>query len=162
MHAGRAAELEIRLNRQADEIAMLRQAVENKQQEAERERFEVEKLRQAAAGAVGRAAGLLDGRSITSVWKPMRLRRQAAALRNSGIFDAEWYLRHYVDVASAGIDPLRHYVEFGAKEGRVPNPTLAPATGKPELNAPAGPASGEANAGVDTGRMLRPRSCGPA
>lgn len=161
-HAHRAAQLEIGLNRQADEIAMLTQMVENKQHEAEHERFEAERLRQAAAGAVGRAAGLLDGRSTSSVWKPLRLRRQAAALRNSGIFDAEWYLRQYADVANAGVDPLRHYVEFGAKEGRVPNPTLAPAPGKPEAKAPTRPAPRETNAGAVRGRMHRPRSCGPA
>jgi hypothetical protein len=161
-HAHRAAQLELRLNRQADEIEMLMQMVENKQHEAEHERFQADRLRQAAVGAVGRAAGLLDGRNTSSVWKPLRLRRQAAALRNSGIFDAEWYLRHYADVANAGIDPLRHYVEFGAREGRVPNPTLAPAPGKPEAKAPAGPAPRETNGGTVQGRMHRPRSCRPA
>jgi hypothetical protein len=160
--ARQAAQLEIRLNRQADEIEMLMQDVENRQHEAEHERIEAERLRQAAASAVGRAAGLLGGRSTSSVWKPIRLRRQAAALRNSGIFDAEWYLRQYADVADAGIDPLRHYVEVGAKEGRVPNPTLAPAPGKPAANVPAGPAPRKTNAGTVQGRMRRPRSCGPA
>ena len=161
-HAHRAAQLEIRLNRQADEIEMLMQVVENKQHEAEHQRLEAERLRQAAAGAVGRAAGLLDGRSTSSVWKPLRLRRQAAALRNSGIFDADWYLRQYSDVANAGIDPLRHYVEFGAKEGRVPNSALAPAPGKPEAKAPAAPAPKETTTGAVIGRMHRPRPCGPA
>jgi hypothetical protein len=36
-------------------------------------------------------------------------------------FDAEWYLAHNPDVRSAGIDPLTHYVSFGANEGRDPN-----------------------------------------
>jgi len=145
------AELEIRLQRQADEIETLRQVVETKQRAAEHERSEAERLRQAAAGAVGRAAGLINGHGAPSVWKPLRLRRQAAVLRDSGIFDAEWYLREYTDVAKAGIDPLRHYVEFGAKEGRAPNPTLAHAPATAETNAPAGLAPLTANAGPRQG-----------
>ena len=40
----------------------------------------------------------------------------------SGLFDGEWYLRHYRDIAEAGIDPLLHYVTLGAAEGRQPGP----------------------------------------
>ena len=39
-----------------------------------------------------------------------------------GLFDPTWYLQRYPDVASAGIDPLTHYVSFGAKEKRSPHP----------------------------------------
>jgi hypothetical protein len=35
-------------------------------------------------------------------------------------FDAEWYLEHYPDVASAGMDPLEHFLRYGFKEGRRP------------------------------------------
>ena len=38
------------------------------------------------------------------------------------LFDAEWYLSENPDVASAGMDPLRHYLEFGAWEWRNPCP----------------------------------------
>src|SRR4051794_10184770 len=37
-------------------------------------------------------------------------------------FDRDWYLAQNPDVASAGIDPLRHYLQFGAGEKRNPNP----------------------------------------
>jgi hypothetical protein len=47
---------------------------------------------------------------------------RAAWVKRSGLFDAEWYVRHYTDVAASGIDPLRHYVQFGASEGRAPIP----------------------------------------
>jgi hypothetical protein len=40
----------------------------------------------------------------------------------SGMFDAEWYAETYPDVASSGIDPLRHYLHEGWKEGRDPAP----------------------------------------
>jgi hypothetical protein len=39
-------------------------------------------------------------------------------------FDADWYLRTYPDVASAGIRPRRHFVRHGRAEGRNPGPWL--------------------------------------
>ena len=36
-------------------------------------------------------------------------------------FDAKWYLETYADVADAGVDPLRHFLEYGEAEGRNPN-----------------------------------------
>ncbi len=39
----------------------------------------------------------------------------------SGLFDREFYLRTYRDVADANVDPLRHYMLHGAKEGRRPH-----------------------------------------
>ena len=43
-------------------------------------------------------------------------------LSRSGIFDPDWYLLNYPDVAAAAVDPLRHYLEYGAAEGRNPGP----------------------------------------
>jgi len=40
----------------------------------------------------------------------------------SGLFDTDWYLAQNPDVASAGINPLVHYLRHGAAEGRGPNP----------------------------------------
>jgi hypothetical protein len=55
-----------------------------------------------------------------------KLQRLAAALpywrKLRRIFDAEFYLRKYADVAAAGGDPFRHYLEYGASEGRKPHP----------------------------------------
>ena len=48
--------------------------------------------------------------------------RQAYDIRRSGLFDTGWYLERYPDVAESGIDPVVHYVRFGAKEGRDPAP----------------------------------------
>jgi FkbM family methyltransferase len=42
----------------------------------------------------------------------------------SGLFDKAWYLSSYPDVASAGVDPLVHYLKYGASEGRDPSPTF--------------------------------------
>ena len=38
------------------------------------------------------------------------------------MFDSNWYLASNPDVTAAQVDPWRHYVEFGAAEGRDPNP----------------------------------------
>jgi hypothetical protein len=132
--ARQSAELEARLQQQADEIETLRRLVKEKQGEAHHERAKAERIRHLAAGEIGRAvAGLLNGHTSPVRWRPFRLRRQITLLRRSGLFDDEWYLRQNTDVASAGMEPLRHYVEFGAKEGRAPNAALAHANGKAEV-----------------------------
>ena len=43
-------------------------------------------------------------------------------ISSSDLFDSEWYLAQNPDVRRAGLDPLAHYVEFGAWEGRDPGP----------------------------------------
>jgi len=40
------------------------------------------------------------------------------AIRNSGPFDAEWYLDTYPDVKALGMDPLEHYLWLGRKLNR--------------------------------------------
>jgi chromosome segregation ATPase len=54
---------------------------------------------------------------------PRRLRvaYQVKQLRKSGIFDPEWYVGYYEDIARAGVDPYRHFILHGAAEGRSPN-----------------------------------------
>jgi glycosyltransferase involved in cell wall biosynthesis len=46
------------------------------------------------------------------------------ALR-SGLFDPDWYLATYPEVAAAGADPFSHYVSTGAAEGRDPGPQFS-------------------------------------
>ncbi|HEX5453906.1 MAG TPA: glycosyltransferase family 9 protein [Stellaceae bacterium] len=43
-------------------------------------------------------------------------------IRTSGLFDPEYYLAAYPDVAARNLDPLVHYLEEGAREGRNPHP----------------------------------------
>jgi CDP-glycerol glycerophosphotransferase (TagB/SpsB family) len=45
----------------------------------------------------------------------------AQTIHDSGIFDADYYLEQYPDIAESGADPLRHYLSYGAREGRNPN-----------------------------------------
>jgi len=41
------------------------------------------------------------------------------------LFDGEWYLKTYADVAQSGVDPLSHYMSVGATEGRDPGPNFS-------------------------------------
>jgi hypothetical protein len=42
-------------------------------------------------------------------------------LKRSKLFDPAFYLTHFSDVASRNVDPLLHYIEYGAREGRDPS-----------------------------------------
>src|SRR5262249_54138388 len=44
------------------------------------------------------------------------------AIRKSGLFDPEHYAKAYPDIAERNVDPLVHYLEEGAREGRDPHP----------------------------------------
>ena len=42
-------------------------------------------------------------------------------LKNSDLFDSEYYLANNLDVKNAKVDPIKHYLKFGWKEGRNPS-----------------------------------------
>ncbi|MGI8932161.1 MAG: hypothetical protein ACR2FK_07275, partial [Sphingomicrobium sp.] len=68
-------------------------------------------------------AGLLRGAGWIFVGATERQRRRAAALiQHSSLFEHDWYLDQYPDVADSGVDPARHYLDFGWREGRDPSP----------------------------------------
>ena len=54
----------------------------------------------------------------------VRLRRDAALLGATPLFDAAWYAAQYPDVATAGLDPRTHYLRHGARDGRNPSPAF--------------------------------------
>jgi hypothetical protein len=56
----------------------------------------------------------------------MGMSRDAHTIRAAGLFDDEFYLRSYPDVAADEVDPLLHYLMYGASEGRWPNPAFDP------------------------------------
>lgn len=56
-------------------------------------------------------------------------RRRSLAVEHTALrrvieaeFDVDFYLGRQKDVAAAGVDPIDHYIEFGAREGRDPAP----------------------------------------
>jgi len=52
----------------------------------------------------------------------LRAKRASLQLRRSGFFFERWYLDHNHDVRREGIEPVWHYVRYGAAEGRDPSP----------------------------------------
>lgn len=46
-------------------------------------------------------------------------------LKDSGQFDANWYLAQYSDVAMTGIDPAKHYLKYGFVMDRDPGPEFS-------------------------------------
>ena len=71
-----------------------------------------------------------------TAWKqPMRMpfrkadkyEQQIEQILLSGLFDTEWYLKQYPDVAKFGKHPVAHYLSFGAAENRDPSPVFCTA-----------------------------------
>lgn len=56
---------------------------------------------------------------------PLRNWRAERVIARSGLFDIDWYLKNNPDVQALGMNPIRHYVVFGAKEGRDPSPSFS-------------------------------------
>ncbi|MCL6697298.1 hypothetical protein LZ496_00640 [Sphingomonas sp. NSE70-1] len=48
-------------------------------------------------------------------------REAIALLKSSAMFDPEWYLQSYPDVAVTGLDPYDHFLSHGWKESRNPS-----------------------------------------
>ncbi len=48
-------------------------------------------------------------------------------IEHSGIFDRNYYLTRYPDIAEVGVDPLVHYLDDGWKEQRDPSPLFSTA-----------------------------------
>jgi hypothetical protein len=77
----------------------------------------------------------------------MRWWGEMRRLFRSGAFNAHAYRLAYPEVASLNIDPLYHYVRYGAAEGRSPNPSLQ--LSGPDRDTPV------AMAGADDGGRRR-------
>jgi lipopolysaccharide biosynthesis protein/GT2 family glycosyltransferase len=50
------------------------------------------------------------------------LSEEIQLISQSGLFDPTWYLEKHKDVQAGGLDPIFHYLCFGAEEGRDPHP----------------------------------------
>ena len=51
----------------------------------------------------------------------------------SGFIDPLWYLRRHADILAADVDPVAHYLEYGAEEDRDPGPVFATAAWRQAL-----------------------------
>lgn len=81
----------------------------------------------ACAPTVAREKPSVGSRVAAAVrrWRGRRrLQLDARRVEASGLFDATWYLEKYPDISAAGMDPLAHYMQFGAGEGREVGPAF--------------------------------------
>ncbi len=53
--------------------------------------------------------------------KKLRYRKWKKIIEKSGLFDVKYYLFTYPDVRLKDINPIMHYIKYGANEGRNPN-----------------------------------------
>ena len=99
-------------------------SVQSKQLEAQRIRFN-----ELAVNALERRKNYK-----ISLWKKLlvflnprkrKLLKQIEIISQSEYFDAEWYLRYNLDVAYSSLDPIEHFLLFGANEGRDPSPKVS-------------------------------------
>jgi Methyltransferase domain len=138
-----SADRQAALDEKATELAAVRIQVEQAEAAGEAARKELDAVRRSTSWRITGPLRQLAGRSrfarraSQSVkllwWKTTfrlgaRLRWGRARRANikliaaSGLFDSDWYLKQYPDVRASGIDPLVHYLGYGANEGRDPNP----------------------------------------
>jgi hypothetical protein len=90
------------------------------------------KSRESLSRSRRKAAGLLAKASLATRSRLLARRGQEQGqpsdmanierLRASPVFDAQWYLDTYGDVAASGEDPASHYYHHGAAERRDPGP----------------------------------------
>ncbi|AQS86354.1 hypothetical protein A0U92_08280 [Acetobacter aceti] len=74
-------------------------------------------------------------------------------------FDREWYLKQHPDVRQANIDPSRHYIETGWREGRNPNPHFdshAYLAANPDVGPDTNPFEHFIFFGIAERRLLKP------
>jgi len=112
--ASRIVELSNELRTATDERVRLQQQA----------RLEMRSLQQQLVDAeamLARAEGKLRRGSIWTRLFAASPRRAEGELMASGLFDPEWYLRQYPDVAETGRSPAEHYLEEGYFRGYRPN-----------------------------------------
>jgi hypothetical protein len=57
--------------------------------------------------------------------KSVDFKRSYRTIQNSGLFDADYYLKNNPDISAKKVDPIKHYLLHGAREGRNPSPNFS-------------------------------------
>jgi hypothetical protein len=110
--------------------------LENRTSELERCRERVERFENAIIKQRTVRVSTLFGRAWAHVYWALtlqvsgrlrferRLAQRAQIVLRSKLFDSDWYLKNNPDVWLSGVDPLRHYCEWGFQEKRRPGRDL--------------------------------------
>jgi lipopolysaccharide biosynthesis protein/GT2 family glycosyltransferase len=65
--------------------------------------------------------GAKEGRRFNDTTRQGDTISKMELIVSSHLFDRDWYLDRYPDVRTSGVDPILHYLEQGAAEGRNPS-----------------------------------------
>lgn len=74
---------------------------------------------------VRRGFAALKGQPKATFEERWRARLERRLIRQSGLFDDEWYARVYPDVAQSGLTPFRHFLRIGVWQRRDPGPLFS-------------------------------------
>jgi len=108
----RLLKLSIANQRRHKELIEQSQYLESyKKEEAEKERRLVLKI-----------FAIRQEQLISGGEQSLKLEVESEEIESSKLFDKEWYITQYEDVARSGVDPIVHYLMYGACEGRNPSP----------------------------------------
>lgn len=97
--------------------------IERSDREVVELRQRIAEMRQSVAWKAAAPLRVLSGQRRRHVGDARPASKHAIKLiEHSGLFDRDWYLSRYEDVKQSGMHPIKHYLEFGAAEGRDPSP----------------------------------------
>jgi hypothetical protein len=115
----RGANLQHNVNERFHELSKCAQIILAKDKELEESLDNIAKIKNSISW---KATNFMRSRLLRYFTKPERiLRKNIKVLNKSGLFDRNYYLTQYPDIADAKIDPIRHYLEFGVREMRKPS-----------------------------------------
>lgn len=113
------------------ELAALQKRLRFYAQLARSERFAAQQAKQKLAAPVDEPArGIAEkfarklGRNQVQQPEPVDLTATQQKIKDSGLFDAQWYRRRYPDIDDSS-DPLVHYLHNATTELRDPNPSFS-------------------------------------
>jgi len=116
--------MESRLSERFSELAVMTRLLGEKENAVRAADEQAAWLRQVSAALLnGSGSRSLKARLAALMPAPIRVRKQKARLKRTGIFDPDAYLAAHPDVAEAGLDPLWHYINHGMAEGRQLQPS---------------------------------------
>lgn len=107
-----------------EKIAELESRLRQKEMALSREQARAKEEKQALVAKLEKLQKRYEAKvNILTKWSMKRKRKRIEqTIRDSVFFDPEYYLQQYPDVRESGMDPLRHYMNHGWKEGRNPSP----------------------------------------
>lgn len=110
--------LEQSLRKRFEEIAKLTSILQERDEIIRHaDRFKAEAIRQ-----FGQLVMLsISNTHFKRVFAGLFRKKFGSQLSQAKLFDEKWYLETYADISHAGVDPVLHYLCYGAKEGRQPN-----------------------------------------